>query len=524
MSLNFYMPEEDYGKEESVNHYKSLFSSYKNSKPNLSESLYQMYKSENLADKKCNELTKDILDKCKSKIDQKLFEIKKKYKNISKEDAYIICSYTCESKEKAYNPYKILNKNLVSENRKNGVANISKYLYIFLKALRKLPRFYPPKDLNYLYRCITHKVSLSKDIFNDKLIPYKIGEKKTFWGFTSTSTNPKDTYMFLKDEKEFKSGTIFSLEGDIWGYDIEIFNYFNEKEILLEPERKFIVKNVLPPINEIVNITCKIIESPLILLDNEIEDQNNIINNEIENEEYNKNNNGKIDDVDIKYFKNIQKINNPIQQKGKFEQNKSGNLSNIHVIKFLDYSSKYGLGYVLNNGHVGVYFNDGISIIYKPNGTNFIFLEKYSKEKGNIAKEHKFTENFDKDFKKKVILLEHFKAYLLEENKNSPKEKKENENIDNINYAYVRKWIKTKHAILFRLSNKIVQTIFLDHTELLLHSDNKIVNYLDKNGKLSTFPLKTALESGNYEITKRLKYVKQMLEFLLKKNSQVNEH
>ena len=111
MSLIFYSKEEDYGKEESVNHYNSLFSSYKNLTPNLSDSLNQMFKSENIDDKKCSELTEDILDKCKNKIEPKLAEIKEKYKNISKEDAYIICSYTCESKESIYSPYKILNKN-----------------------------------------------------------------------------------------------------------------------------------------------------------------------------------------------------------------------------------------------------------------------------------------------------------------------------------------------------------------------------------------------------------------------------
>ena len=142
MSLNFYAKEEDYGKEESVNNYKNLFSSYKNLTPNLSDSLKQMFKSENLDDKKCDELTKDILDKCKNIIDPKLSVIKQKYKNISKEDAYIICSYTCESNEYIYSPYKILNKNLVSENRKNGIRNISKCLYIFFKIFKEIAKVF----------------------------------------------------------------------------------------------------------------------------------------------------------------------------------------------------------------------------------------------------------------------------------------------------------------------------------------------------------------------------------------------
>ena len=284
MSLNFYAEEEDNSKEESVNNYKDLFSSFENKLPTLSEALNQMFKSAKLNEKRINELTKDILDKCKKVIDPKLDEIKKKYNNISEDDAYIICSYTCESDDTLYSPYGLLNRNLVSDSRKNGVQNISKFLYIFLKALRKLPRYYPPKENKYLYRCITHKVNLEKDSYNDKLVPYKIGYKKTFWGFTSTSYNPKTTYNFLKADKKIKSGTIFSLRGDIWGYDIELFNYYKEKEILLEPERKFIVENVLPPLNEITSVTCKILKTPLIL-DNNGTNQNIIINNQIEDDD-----------------------------------------------------------------------------------------------------------------------------------------------------------------------------------------------------------------------------------------------
>ena len=87
--------------------------------------------------------------------------------------------------------------------------------------------------------------------------------------------------FFLKEEEKMKKGTIFSLGGDIWGYNIEKFNFFYEKEILMEPERKFVVDNVLPPVNGIINITCTILKTPLIMTNN-FED-NNYIHNEINN-------------------------------------------------------------------------------------------------------------------------------------------------------------------------------------------------------------------------------------------------
>ena len=58
------------------------------------------------------------------------------------------------------------------------------------------------------------------------------------------------------------------------GYDIKLFNYYNENEILLEPERKFKVIDALPPVNDIIHVTCSFYKTPLIL------DNNN--NNEID--------------------------------------------------------------------------------------------------------------------------------------------------------------------------------------------------------------------------------------------------
>ena len=269
MSLNFYCKEEDNSREESINKYQNLFSNYDKNPPSLKEALNQMFKSSDLNNIKINELTEDLLSRCKEKIDPKYDEIKGKYNNISKEDAYIICSYTCESEERQYSPYRILNQSLVSDDRQRSVRNVSKYLYIFLKSLRKLPRYYPKNK--YLYRCLTCKVNLSKDPNNEKLVPYIAGNLKTFWGFTSTSPDPKMTYSFLKNEEKNKSGTIFTLGGDIWGYNIELFNYYNEKEILLEPERKLKVDSVLPPVNDIINITCTILKTPLIIDNNEFD-------------------------------------------------------------------------------------------------------------------------------------------------------------------------------------------------------------------------------------------------------------
>jgi len=46
------------------------------------------------------------------------------------------------------------------------------------------------------------------------------------------------------------------------------------------------------------------------------------------------------------------------------------------VKKWVDYSSKYGLGYLLSNQATGVFFNDSTKIIIDPNGHTFYYYER----------------------------------------------------------------------------------------------------------------------------------------------------
>lgn len=68
---------------------------------------------------------------------------------------------------------------------------------------------------------------------------------------------------------------------------------------------------------------------------------------------------------------------------------------------------------------------------------------------------------------------------------------------------------------MFRLSNKSVQVDFKDKTEIMLSTDSKLVIYANKLGEKSTYPISSALESTNHEMTKRLKYTKNLLNQLL---------
>ena len=227
-----------------------------------------MFINSGASEEKTNDLINDIIYKTEEIINKNSKEIKINYPKITNEDSKTISSYTCESKDNNFSPYKILNNNLVRENRKEGIKNISKYFFLLLKSLRKLDKYYP-EEKKYLYRCINTKVNINSENVNKNLILYIVGKVKTFWGFISTSPDSPNIDN-LNEGKNNKNGTIFSLGGNIWGYDITLFNYYNRKEILIEPESKFIIEEIIPSINEIIYIRCNLENNPNQIILNDI--------------------------------------------------------------------------------------------------------------------------------------------------------------------------------------------------------------------------------------------------------------
>ena len=194
----------------------------------------------------------------------------------------------------------------------------------------------------------------------------------------------------------------------------------------------------------------------------------------------------------------------------------------IWVKKWVDFSSKYGLGYSLTDGCTGVFFNDSSKIILDINGINFNYIER-GPDKQEKFNAHTLTK-YPEDLEKKVKLLKYFKSYLDGEQTTKPEgtvdiikpiDDGEDKEKSPKSIAYVKKWMRTKHAIMFRLSNKIVQVCFQDHTEIILSSESRVVTYCNKKGDRSSYPLSSALESNNYEMTKRLKYTKDILTHML---------
>jgi polo-like kinase 1 len=180
---------------------------------------------------------------------------------------------------------------------------------------------------------------------------------------------------------------------------------------------------------------------------------------------------------------------------------------NIWVKKWIDYSSKYGLGYLLSNGSAGVYFNDSTKILMHPDQSVFYYIERSNSKKDLI-----FTYNVNQvpeKLYKKFALMQHFKSYLETD------EQVEKNPVKDDEVNYVKKWIRTKRAILFRFANKNVQVSFQDKTEVIVANEARMMTYVNKKFERITLPMNQALESFDPEMAKRVKYTRDILNYMM---------
>lgn len=74
---------------------------------------------------------------------------------------------------------------------------------------------------------------------------------------------------------------------------------------------------------------------------------------------------------------------------------------------------------------------------------------------------------------------------------------------------FVKKWLVTRHATVFRLSNRAFQVAFNDGTEVLLSSDTQALSFLSKAGVRREFEL-GALPAEE-DLMRRLRYTRELL-------------
>ncbi|KAJ3226763.1 Cell cycle serine/threonine-protein kinase cdc5/MSD2 [Clydaea vesicula] len=222
----------------------------------------------------------------------------------------------------------------------------------------------------------------------------------------------------------------------------------------------------------------------------------------------------------------------------------------LFITKWIDYCAKYGLGYQLRNGNVGVYFNDATSIILASDNLHFEYiynekvdprLKKLAKEKSGgenvgskIIRRSHTMDNYPSELSKKVTLLYHFKKYLKDSLTNNNKlneaepRNAEEELVEEKtqNLAFLTKYVRSKFGVIFRLSDHTLQFNLFDHTKLIFTMNGLRVSYINKKREMITVPLQYALsKTGELEkeIADRTKCCREILKQMIAKRMVTQE-
>ncbi|KAG5190433.1 hypothetical protein JKP88DRAFT_153157, partial [Tribonema minus] len=157
----------------------------------------------------------------------------------------------------------------------------------------------------------------------------------------------------------------------------------------------------------------------------------------------------------------------------------------VWITQYVDYCSKYGVGFLLNTGSAGVYFNDATKMVLDPAGHRFEYWERSAAPPASSALLSASTHtlsNYPSALQKKVTLLTHFRSFLFTQERRAGRTATAAPAPSSEPLVHVKKYVATRYAWLFRLSNGTLQVIFTDGSEVLIGRGAHAVTYVARDG------------------------------------------
>jgi serine/threonine protein kinase len=173
----------------------------------------------------------------------------------------------------------------------------------------------------------------------------------------------------------------------------------------------------------------------------------------------------------------------------------------FYIEKWIDYTSKYGIGYRGNNGHIGAYFNDATCVILNPETGIFEYQSPSISESADpskasasnatshdnprsiqskqIIRQKYSVEDYPNALNKKITILKHFQSYLKGGVK--PQTMEHSNANSGICPDCLIKYAKINGTFIFRLSNRVIQAVFPDQTIVVLSQEGQVVTIILKD-------------------------------------------
>jgi hypothetical protein len=127
----------------------------------------------------------------------------------------------------------------------------------------------------------------------------------------------------------------------------------------------------------------------------------------------------------------------------------------VFVASWLDYCTKYGMGFAMNDGTICVHFNDSSSLALAPGKQHFDYIHPSDDMLSGQRESHRM-DAVPSELKNKVYLTQHFQSYILDRLTGNYEYLYNNVEL-RTGMVFISKYLRMKHVIVFRLSNDVIQ-------------------------------------------------------------------
>lgn len=205
------------------------------------------------------------------------------------------------------------------------------------------------------------------------------------------------------------------------------------------------------------------------------------------------------------------------------QQDRSLPEAKVFIVSWVDFSHKYGMGYALTDGSVGVRYNDSTSIIVSPDKAHLDYVAPRRHGAVYVRKNHS-AEDAPEELAEKMYLLNHFESYIMNRLYGDYDYTYE-DHLKTTGMDFVQKYLRMKHVVVFMMSSEVIQFNFYDHSKVILSSQGLSISHIDKHHNLTTWTLSEVMmielrgvhsldpetAKTHQRLLQKLKYCKEVL-------------
>lgn len=175
-----------------------------------------------------------------------------------------------------------------------------------------------------------------------------------------------------------------------------------------------------------------------------------------------------------------------------------------YLVKWMDFSAKHGIGYLVSNGAVGFYYNDGTSLVLSASRQRGHYFQPDESNKQQLIRESFSTATPSASIRSKLEIMQKFEGFLFPR---SPLAEATTPQASTPSLVFLVKYFRTGQATFFRLSHRVLQINFFDHCKLLFGEEGALMVFIDAERRCFHFPSDISRIQLSSNISSRLQYV-----------------